>query len=185
VHNLIYHGAKLICKSADNILQEALWHLTEGDLTVDSEVDADKDQAKADIRALRKALRNLFSVVWDSVSTEGSSIFYDLLSVIRLSLADAAELVEEQAGKAKDSLRSIDDEVQSGKRDTLGRDKQRLEEEKDTKVAWEHGMDSVKGAGSTVIDTTRSAVETAEEKAEKTSQRIQDAWNKVSHYSEQ
>ncbi|KAH6902617.1 hypothetical protein BKA70DRAFT_1434941 [Coprinopsis sp. MPI-PUGE-AT-0042] len=167
-------------KNGDNILQEGLWHLTEGDLTVDSEVDANKDQAKKDIHDLRKALRNLFSVVWDSVSTEGSSIFYDLLSVIRLSLADAAELVEEQAGKAKDSLRSIDDEVQSGQRDTLGRDKQRLEEEKDTKVAWEHGMDTVKGAGSTVIDTTRSATQTAEEKAEKTSQRIQDAWNKIS-----
>ena len=148
-------------------------------MTVDSDVDAGKDQAKDDIRALRRALRNLFSVVWDSASSEGASIFYDLLSVIRLSLADAAELVEEQAGKAKESLRSIEDEVQSGQRDTLGRDKQRLEEEKDTKVAWEHGMDTAKGAGSTVIDATRTAAETAEEKAEKTSQRIQDAWNKV------
>ncbi|KAH6903842.1 hypothetical protein BKA70DRAFT_1227194 [Coprinopsis sp. MPI-PUGE-AT-0042] len=137
-------------KNGDNILQEGLWHLTEGDLTVDSEVDANKDQAKKDIHDLRKALRNLFSVVWDSLA------------------------------RPRTHSEVSTDEVQSGQRDTLGRDKQRLEEEKDTKVAWEHGMDTVKGAGSTVIDTTRSATQTAEEKAEKTSQRIQDAWNKIS-----
>ncbi|EAU81705.1 hypothetical protein CC1G_02721 [Coprinopsis cinerea okayama7 len=167
-------------KNADNIVQEAMWHLTEGDLTTTSEAQANKDQAKADIDALRTSLRNVLSVVWDSVSSEGSSLFYDFLSFLRLSLADAAELVEDQAGQAKETLRQVDEEVQKGERDALGRDKQRLEEEKDAKVAWEHGMDTVKGMGSKAIDVTRSTSETVKEQSEKTNIRLQDALNKIS-----
>jgi len=43
--------------------------------------------------------------------------------------------IQEHAGRAKESLRTVDKEVQEGQRDSLGRNKKRLEEEKDTKVA--------------------------------------------------
>ena len=148
-------------------------------MTVTSEAESDKDKAIEDLNAVRRSLRSLLSTVWSSVSSEGTSIFDDLLSIIRLSLADAAELIEGQAGSTKESLRAMDTEVQDGTRDTLGRDKKRLEEEKDPKVAWQHGMDTVKDAGTSVIGTAQGASAGAREKADKTSSRLQDAFYKV------
>jgi hypothetical protein len=110
---------------------------------------------------------------------EGSSIIQELLSILRLSLADAAEALEGKAGAAKDTLRSVEKGVQEGERDSLGRSKQRLEEEKDPKVAWQHGMETVTGAGTTVIGATQAAGASLQETAEKTSSRLEDALNKV------
>jgi hypothetical protein len=156
--------------------------LIEGDLTVTSEAESDKDKAIEDLNAIRSSLRSLLSIVWSSVSSEGTSIFDDLLSIIRLALADAAELIEGQAGSTKESLRSIDTEVRDGTRDTLGRDKKRLEEEKDSKVAWQHGMDTVKDVGTSVIGTAQSVSAGARDKADKTSSRLQEAFYKVSQH---
>ena len=155
--------------------------MTEGDLTVTSEAESDKDKAIEDLNAVRSSLRSLLSTVWSSVSSEGTSIFDDLLSIIRLSLADAAEIIEGQAGSTKESLRTIDAEVHEGTRDTLGRDKKRLEEERDTKVAWQHGMDTVKDAGASVIDTAQGISAGAQDKADKTTSRLQEAFYKVCH----
>jgi uncharacterized protein YjbJ (UPF0337 family) len=168
--------------TGDSTLQEALWHLTEGELTTSPEAEGEKDEAKADIQALRRSLRNLISIVWESLSSEGTSVFHDLMSLLRLSLADAAELIEEQAGAAKESLRSLEDEVQAGERDTLGRSKQRLEEEKDPKIAWQHGMDTVKDTGTKVIGGAQTTSATVQEKASKTHDRITDALSKVRNY---
>ncbi|EDR09989.1 uncharacterized protein LACBIDRAFT_317829 [Laccaria bicolor S238N-H82] len=167
-------------KNSDNILQQAIWHLTEGDLTVTAEVEEEVDQTKEDVKAMRAALKNLISVVWTNVSMEGTSIIQELLSILRLSLADAAEALEGKAGAAKDTLRSVEKGVQEGERDTLGRSKQRLEEEKDPKVAWQHGMDTVKGAGTSVIGATQAASASLQETAEKTTSRLEDALNKMS-----
>jgi hypothetical protein len=167
-------------KNSDNILQQAIWHLSEGDLTVTAEAEEEVDQAKADAKALRAALKNLISVVWTSASLEGSSIIQELFSVLRLSLADAAEVLEGKAGAAKDTLRSVEKGVQEGERDSLGRSKQRLEEEKDPKVAWQHGMETVTGAGTTVIGATQAASASLQETAEKTTSRLEDALNKLS-----
>ena len=52
-----------------------------------------------------------------------TSLFQDIPSLLRLSIADAAELVREHAGHAKESLRGVDKEVQQ---DTLGREKRCL-----------------------------------------------------------
>lgn len=93
-----------------------------------SETQAEKDQAIDDINAIRSAIHNLLSIVWSSVTTEGSSLFRDLLPILRLSIADAAEFVQEHTGRAKESLRSIDKGVQQGQRDPLGHDKKCLEE---------------------------------------------------------
>ena len=160
-------------------MQQAIWHLTEGDLTVTDEAEADKDQALKDINEMRRALRTLISTMWSSFSTEGTALFHDLMSIVRISLADAAELVEDKAGLAKESLRNVESEVQEGKRDTLGRDKKRLEQEEDPKVAWQHGMDTVKDAGTTVIGATQSTTAAAQEQSAKTSNRLQDAYYKI------
>lgn len=61
----------------------------------------------------------------------------------------------------------MESEAQEGKRDQWGRDKQRLEEEKDPKVAWEHGVERVKGAGSSVIGGVQGAQETLAQHQEK------------------
>jgi hypothetical protein len=167
---------------ADNILQQAIRHLTQGELAVTSEAQADMDQAVVEVNAIRSALRNLLSIVWASISCEGSSLFQDIISFLRLSIADAAGLVEEQASRAKENLRSVEEEVHQGQRDSLGRDKKRLEEEKDAKVAWQHGMDTIKDAGTTVIGATQQTSAVAQEKSSKASSRLQEAYYKVSNY---
>ncbi len=62
----------------------------------------------------------------------------------------------------------MDGQVKEGKRDQWGRDKARLEEEeeKDPKVAWERGMESVKDVGSSVIEGAQEGLERGQEKAE-------------------
>ncbi|GLB42990.1 putative protein of unknown function (DUF4449) [Lyophyllum shimeji] len=162
-------------KDGDNILQEAIWHLTQGEIQPSAEVT---DQATADINALRSSLRTLLSVVWGSLSSEGGNLLNDFASFTRLSLADAAELVESGAGTAKEGLRDIEQGVQSGQRMPVsGRDKKRVEEEQaDAKAKWDHSMDTVKEAGDTVIDTTRKATAAAEEKKERLTSKAQEAY---------
>lgn len=154
--------------------------MSQGEIKVTEETTADIEQTNRDMQAIRDALRTLLSIIWTSITTEGSSLFQDLISFTRLALADAAELVEGTAGMTKEKLREQERGFQSGERDVLGRDKKRLEEEKDIKVAWEHGMESVKEAGSGVIETSRTVMESAEEKEERTQIRIKRAYEHVS-----
>ncbi|KAG6916006.1 hypothetical protein DXG01_008858 [Tephrocybe rancida] len=165
-------------KNGDNILQEAIWHLTQGDLETSG---IDTDQVTADLNAIRTSLRNLLSIIWSSLSSESGSLINDFASFTRLSLADAAELIETSAGTAKQSLRDIEQGVQKGDRTNItGRDKKRVEEESgDVKAQWEHGMDAVKGAGDSVIDAGRSASSSIKDTSEKTSNRVQEAYLKV------
>lgn len=133
------------------------------------------------MQAIRNALQTLISVIWMSITAEGSSLFQDLISYARLALADTAELVEGTASLTKEKLREQERGFQAGERDVLGRDKKRLEEEKDIKVAWEHGMESVKEAGSSVIETSQTVIESAEEQAERTHTRIKHAYDHVGY----
>ncbi|KAJ7714104.1 hypothetical protein B0H16DRAFT_1899274 [Mycena metata] len=131
-------------KNKDDLLQEAIWHLTEGEITttVDSAADVvDQKQLSSDVDAVRRSLRTILSIVWQSVSSEGGFLLNDFASFARLSLADAAEAIQDQAGRAASGLRDVEQGVQDGQRDNLGRDKKRLEEEKDVRVAFEtrHG----------------------------------------------
>ncbi|KAH0580320.1 hypothetical protein J132_11333 [Termitomyces sp. J132] len=165
-------------KNGDNILQEAIWHLTQGDLET---TGIDSDEVKADLTALRKALRTLLSIIWTSLSSESGSTISDFASFTRLSLADAAELVETSAASAKESLRAIEQDVQKGRRTSIsGRDKKRVEEEAgDVKVRWEHGMDAVKGTGDSLIDAGRSVSSSVQEASAKTTNRVHDAYLKI------
>ncbi|THU95473.1 hypothetical protein K435DRAFT_798123 [Dendrothele bispora CBS 962.96] len=175
-------------KNQDNTLQQALWHLNQAtlrdvsanvDVSVDTNMDVDTDEAKEDLKALASSLRTIISIFWTSLSAESTGLFQDFASFTRLSLADAAEIIETQAAHAKEGLRQVEQEVQEDKRDTLGRDKQRLEEEKDPKVAWQHGMDTVKSAGTTVIGATQEGAAKTSEVASKTSTKLQDSFNRM------
>ena len=156
--------------------------MSQGEIKVTQETTADIEQTNRDMQAIRDALQTLLSIIWMSITTEGASLFQDLISFTRLALADAAELVEGTAGMTKEKLREQERGFQAGERDVLGRDKKRLEEEKDIKVAWEHGMESVKEAGSGVIETSQTVMESAEEKTERTKIRIKRAYEHVSCY---
>jgi hypothetical protein len=154
-------------KNADNILQEAIWHLAQGTITTTSQAVSAKEGAQQDLEAIRHSLCTLLKAFYHSLSYEGSTLFADFLSLIRLSLSDALEVVEGKAGHVKDELRRMESEVQEGKRDLWGRDKERLEQEKDPKVAWEHGVDSIKVAGTSVIGGAQGAQERLSQEQEK------------------
>ncbi|KAI0051622.1 hypothetical protein FA95DRAFT_1569893 [Auriscalpium vulgare] len=172
-------------KNGDNYLQEALWHLKQADISassLDVDVPMDKDEASHDYRALVSSLRSTLEILWTSASAEGSGIFSDFTSFTRLSLADAAELLGEKAGNAADSLRSVEDEVQAGERDTIGRKRKSDEEEDedaDTRVKFEKTMDSAKSVGSATIGAGQAATAKASDLSERSSTRLRDAASKI------
>ena len=179
IRQVLYaHKQLSVNKNGDNILQEALWHLTHSEIET---TGIDTEAVSEDLTTLRSAVRSLMSIAWSSISSESGSLLNEFASFTRLSLADAAELLEATAGSAKESLREIEQGVQKGQRTAVtGREKQQVEaEQKDVKVKWEHGVDTVKVAGDTVIDTTRSISATVQDQAEKTKNRARDAYLKV------
>lgn len=160
----------------DNILQEMVWNLKQGDLVPTTEAKEDREQALRDIHSLQQSLLVILKVAYNNVTTEGTHIFSDFTSVVRLMLADAAELVEVQAGKAKETLRQIEHDVQEGNRNTLAKDKEQIEAERnDARVNWEHGMDTVKGAGSMLVGVSQNVAGAVEDNVERTVSRLQDA----------
>ncbi|KXN85171.1 hypothetical protein AN958_11593 [Leucoagaricus sp. SymC.cos] len=167
-------------KNQDNILQEAIWHLEQGDLIATVEAKEDCDQALKDIHSLQRSLRTIMKVAYHNITTEGAHLFSDFASVTRLMLADAAELVEVQAGKAKETLRHVEQEVQKGKRDSLGRDKEAVQAaSSDARIAWEQGMDTVKGTGSMMIGASQTVAGAVEDKTERTTSRLQNAFYSI------
>ncbi|THH32403.1 hypothetical protein EUX98_g1751 [Antrodiella citrinella] len=167
-------------KNGDNLIQEALWHLSEADISsthVNSGADIDSDQASKDARAVAHALRTLLKIVWTNFASESESVFHDFASFSRLALADAADLVSRGAGSAAQSLREVDSEIQQGDRNELGMNKNTGEEEpKDTRQKFESAMDTVKVAGSKTIGAGQVASQTAEDIATRTSERLQNAF---------
>ncbi|KAJ7262762.1 hypothetical protein B0H12DRAFT_1104346 [Mycena haematopus] len=163
-------------KNHDNLLQEAIWHLTEGDVNVDSATGAvDKEQVSSDINAVRSSLRTILSTFWRNF-TDGGFLPTDVSSFVLLTLSDAAEVTESQAGRTKDSLRQMEQEIQEGQRDSLGRDKERLGEEQDTRVAFEHTMDTLKDVGSGAIGAHRSVKAKTEDISERASGLLWDTY---------
>ncbi|KAF9220450.1 hypothetical protein BS17DRAFT_804037 [Gyrodon lividus] len=169
-------------KNNDNLLQEALWHLSEGDYS-NTRVEAmDREEAAADLKAFRSAVRTLLKILWQNVSGEGSHLLNDFVSFTRLAMADFAEVVESQASYAKESLRELEGEVQQGERDPLGRRRKTQEEEceeGDARVKFEKTMDTVKEAGSKVIGVGQSVKASGEDTADRTSARLIDAYYKI------
>ncbi|KAL1948007.1 hypothetical protein VTO73DRAFT_12082 [Trametes versicolor] len=172
-------------KNADNIIQESLWHLSEVDpkntSTSLSAMDVDTDQATQDARAVAHAARTLVNTLWDTVSHEGRSVFHDFASFMRLALADAADYVGESAQNAAGALRDVDEDVQKGKRNELGvkRKAEDDPEDGDVRAKFERTMDSTKEVGSKAIGAGQAAVATGQDLADRTSTRLQDAYEKI------
>jgi len=99
------------------------------------------------------------------------------------SLSQASVTTTTTASAGKSSLREVEGEVQQGKRDQWGRDKAVLEQEQDPKVAWEHGVDSLKNAGSTAIGGYQSAKEGIQAGQDKLDSELKDAYYSVLSFS--
>ncbi|OAX34743.1 hypothetical protein K503DRAFT_803347 [Rhizopogon vinicolor AM-OR11-026] len=171
-------------KNHDNLLQQVLWHLSEGDYK-DTRIEAmDTDEASADVESFRSAIRTLLHILWTNLSGEGSILLNDFTSFARLAMADLAGTIESQAAYTKESLREFDTEVQQGERDNLGRRQKSPEEiekerEEDTKAKFEKRMDTVKEVGSKAIGVGQDVKATAEDIAARTSARLQETYYNI------
>jgi hypothetical protein len=143
---------------------------------------ASKQEVKSDAQALSSATRNLGSAFVGNISDEGSPLLAELLSFLRLSLADVAEGVETAARSTKDNLRGIEDDVQAGNRDALGRTRQDQEEEgntNDPRIKFEQQMDAAKSAGSSTIGAGQQVKETTLQYAGTTKAKVLGAFDNV------
>ncbi|KAG9314768.1 hypothetical protein JVU11DRAFT_3850 [Chiua virens] len=169
-------------KNFDNLVQDTLWHLSEGDLSATPIESTEFKEASADMNALRGALRTLLKTLWANICGEGSHLLSDFTSFMRLVLADLAETLEVQAAHTKESLRETEGDVQRGERDPLGRKYMSPKEEReqaDPKVQFEKTMDTVKEAGSKAIGVGQSVKGTVEERASRTRKRLIEAFNEM------
>lgn len=110
----------------------------------------------------------------------------ELLSFFRLSLADVAESLESGARQTKEKLRGVEDDVQAGQRDALGREKVDAEGKNDegagtneTKAKFEERMDTAKGIGLTAIDVGQQTKQTAQEYTEISREKVLNAFDNV------
>nr|GAT50058.1 predicted protein [Mycena chlorophos] len=171
-------------KNGDDILQEALWRLSKSNTNVLISSDGtnqliDANEASADLDRVRSSLQTLLSIFWQSVSSETDFLLSDFASFVFLSLADASEALEEQAGRTKEQLRAVEDDIQKGQRDKFGRDKKRLEDEEDAKVLFESRMDAIKDAGSTAIGAGQTAKAATQDTADRANAHLWNAYWKV------
>lgn len=144
----------------------------------------DTDEAAADLRSFRSAIRTLLHIIWINLSDEGSVLLDDFASFTRLAMADFAGAIESQAAYAKETLREFDTEVQHGERNNLGRRKKTPKEieeehEEDAKARFERTMDTAKDVGSKAIGVGQEVKATTEDVASRAKARVQEAYYKV------
>jgi len=176
-------------KNHDDLVQDAFWNLSQSEVNVNANVNAEglqgtasKQEVKSDAQALASSLQNLGKVFIGNISDEGSPLLAELLSFLRLSLADAAEGVEGVARATKENLRGVEDEVQKGDRDALGRKKPELKEGEttdDPRIKFEQRMDAAKYAGSNAIGTGQQAKQTTLQYKDTTKSKVLDAFDNV------
>jgi hypothetical protein len=146
----------------ENLVQEALWHLSQADIassSLDIEIPTDSNEVSDDYQAIASSLRILLQIFWDNAVIEGFGIFFDSASFTRLSLADVAEAVGEKSSEAAQKLHKVEDEVQAGERDHIGIKKETKEfwKKANTLEAFDKSMDIIKDAGSAAIGSAQSA----------------------------
>ncbi|KZV75074.1 hypothetical protein PENSPDRAFT_572201 [Peniophora sp. CONT] len=170
-------------KNRDNLFQEAIWHLRQADIadaSLDVDTSVDQQQAKRDSRAIAASLRTSLEVLWQSASIEGSGVFGDFTSFLRLSLADTLDSLGSNAGSAADSLRETEDEVQAGDRNAVGiKRKPEGEPDESAQEKFEKGMDTAKGVGSTVIGAGEQTAEKTKELTERSTNRLREAGTRI------
>ena len=168
--------------SGEDIFQEALFHLSQADISatsLDVDVPMDSGEASSDYKAAASSLRTSLQIFWDNATSEGSGVFSDFASFTRLSLADAAELVGEKATQAAESLRKVEGEVQAGERDSAG-----IKAEwktSDTRELFEKSMDTAKVAGSETIGAAQSVGAKTAELKDHSQSRLKAAISTVSN----
>lgn len=166
-------------KNGDDIIQEALWHLSQADISSTSvNHDVDTDQASKDASSLAHALKVLLKIIWANFSSETQSVFHDFASFMRLALADAADFISKSAGTAAESLREVDSQIEQGDRNELGIKKSDPNDEtqQDPRARFENAMDTAKVAGSKAIGAGQVAAAATEDLANRTSDRLQEAF---------
>lgn len=143
--------------------------------------EEDSEQASKDARALARSIKSLLRIVWTNITSESGSVFHDFASFMRLVIADAAEFISKSAGSAAESLRDVDAEIEKGDRNELGipRNKEDDPAKKDARVQFERAMDTAKVAGSKTIGAGQVVIATTEDLANRTSERLHDAFFKV------
>lgn len=169
-----------------NILQKAIWHLGQADIAAslfDTDVPGLKE-ASSDYRAIVASLRTSLQIFRDSAVTEGFGVFSDFASFTRLSFADAADFVSEMSNKAAEKLRGVENQVQSGERDSVGIKKQTKEEFEtaDAREMFEKSMDTVKDAGSATIGAAQAAGDKTADLTDRSRTRLQAAVSTVCFY---
>ncbi|KAG1819882.1 hypothetical protein EV424DRAFT_1539686 [Suillus variegatus] len=171
-------------KNHDNLLQQVLWHLSEGDFA-DMRVEGiDTDKASADLQSIRSTIRALLHILWTNASDEATVLLNDFASFARLAMADLAGDIETGAVYTKESLRELDTGVRQGERDNLGRKRKSPEEiererEQDTRAKFENTMDAAKETGSKAIGVGQEVKASAEEAAERTRIRLQQTYYNI------
>lgn len=171
----------LIVHADDNLVQDTLWHLSEGDLASIHIEAAHSKEASADMDALRNALRSLVKILWANICGEGSHLLGDFTSFIRLALADLAEAFEAQAAYTKETLREAESQVQQGERDPLGQRRETVHGQIDPRIQFEKTMDTVKEVGSQAIGAGQSVKGSVEDKASRTRTRLTEAFYQVTY----
>lgn len=177
------HGLDLLV--GENLVQKAIWNLSQADIAVSSldiAIPIDSKEASSDYRAIVASLRTLLQIFWDNAAMEGFGVFSDFASFTRLSFADAAELVAEKSSRAAEKLRAVEGEVQSGERVTVGIKKQTREEfeKADTGEVFEETMDTLKDVGSATIGAAQFASQKTTDLTDRSRYRLLEAFDKVS-----
>lgn len=116
-----------------------------------------------------------------------SPLISELLSFLRLSIADIAGTIEGTAGSVKKALRSTEDEVQDGQRNAFGIPKPELQGNEKTpegtRGKFENMMDSAKAVGSSTIGAGQHVSSQASDLKNKTSERKSETFDRVSLHS--
>lgn len=118
------------------------------------------------------------------MTQESQNVAHDFASFLRLTIADAADYVSQSAGSTAQTLRQVDEEVAQGERNEAGLKKKPEEEKfknKDAREQFEITMDTVKDAGSQTIGAAQVAAATSKDLANRTNDRLQNAFNEVSY----
>ncbi|EJD47853.1 hypothetical protein AURDEDRAFT_151311 [Auricularia subglabra TFB-10046 SS5] len=152
-------------KNGDDTLQDALFELSQ------SQTQADAGGAKDEAKDFAGAVRLMFSTALSHFA-QGD----EWASLARLTVADVAEVIEGQAGAAKEHLRGTEQDVQDGTRDAMGRSVGEKPTAGDgARAKFEKRMEAVKNVGGQAIGARQDIKDESRRVADNASQRFDDA----------
>ncbi|KAF8527534.1 hypothetical protein BU17DRAFT_81736 [Hysterangium stoloniferum] len=177
---LIAHKELGSSKNGDDILQSALYNLSQGELKTDPSAVMAQHEAVTDIQHASAALKHILLVLWGHLSSP-SGAAGDFASFTRKFLADTAEVVEQHADAVKSNLRETEEEVQQGKRDPLGRSREDKESD-NLQEQYERTMDTAKVTGSQAIGAGQAVKQKGDELRRSATQDLNKLFDKASNF---